>query len=291
MSDETQENPPVQSNPASSELSPPSEPALPVVSDKIIIAEPPPAPAGPSGRPVISAGQIVQAFLLLLVVVGILKYIGVIPTARPGGGVAGSPPPLPPVRAGQIVPQFKVISVTREYGQPVKTKFSMPMPEFNKDGFVGRTAERLFNGVVPGTTEHLIYDMVTTVTAGIDLGKLGEGDITNDDLNSTITLPEPEILSISIDQQRSQILWHDKPTIPLQSESAKLLIETQKKGEQQVRREASRDAELMRMARMNAENSLRAFLQGTNPGRTVWFRYKDDIVTTAPVQLPPVPPS
>jgi hypothetical protein len=178
---------------------------------------------------------------------------------------------LSPVSRGEILSEFKVITVERQYRIPVMGSSFKPMPTAARNGTIGAIATALFGNreSLPGTKRQMVYDMVTTVTAGIDLGKLAPDDIANSDTETTVTLPAPEVLSVIYDGTQSQMFSQDNPSLPYMGDSASLLAEMQKTGLEKHRMEAEADEALMAKARENARKSLQRFLEKTHPGRTV----------------------
>lgn len=209
--------------------------------------------------------------ILLLAAVGMYTLLGPRPAGGPPGPVATSVTALAPVSRGEIVSQFKVITVERQYNIPVIGSAFKPMPGPERDGALGLLVRAALGGRerVPGTTEEIVYEMVTTVTAGIDLSKLREQDIENSDQETTITLPEPEVLAVVTDFERSGVRYRSGPSLPFMSHSAQLIADLQKAGLRKHRLEAERDGEFMERARAAGEQALRGLLQAAHPGRTI----------------------
>lgn len=185
--------------------------------------------------------------------------------------------PLAPISRGDILSQFKLITVERQYRIPVKGTTYKPMPSPEKDGAWGNLSQGIFGKMkrVPGTTQNLVYEMVTTATAGLDLSRLQESDIVNGDRETTITLPRPEIISIVHDTASSRIYSEDRPALPFIGNPAGLLQEMQRKGEQRHREEAMTDEGLLLKAQRSAQDNLGRFLKGLHPGREINFLFKE----------------
>jgi len=183
---------------------------------------------------------------------------------------------LPHVTRGDILSQFKMITVERQYKIPVRGTTYKPMPSPEKDGAWGNLSQGIFGKRerVPGTTQNLVYEMVTTATVGMDLSKLQDVDIQNADRVTTITLPEPEVIAIVHDAAASRIYRQDRPTLPFVGNPANLLQQMQVKGEQRHRREAEEDEALMAQARATAQANLKRLLTSIHPGRDIVFNYR-----------------
>lgn len=182
---------------------------------------------------------------------------------------------LAPISRGDILSQFRLITVERQYTIPVMGRSYKPLPGAGQ-GVVGQIARDIFpnRDSIPGTTTNIVYEMTTTVTMGIDLAKLADADIQNGDATTTITLPEPEIISIQHDQTKSRIFSQDKPTLPYLDNSANLLAELQKTGEAKHRAEAELDEALQAKARTEARDSLGEFLRKVHPGRELQIEFR-----------------
>jgi hypothetical protein len=156
----------------------------------------------------------------------------------------------------------------------------MPNPE--RDGALGRVTKAFFPHTerIPGTTQNIVYEMVTTVTAGVDLSKLQDADVVNSDRDTTITLPAPEVISVSHDNAASRIFRQEQPNMPYVGNAASLLTDMQKKGEQRHWEEARKDDALLYRARTTAQQDLQKFLNATHPGRTIHLQFKENKVQT-----------
>ncbi len=221
--------------------------------------------------------------ILLLAGIGVYTLLGSGGQGGPLGSVTTFVTALAPVSRGEIVAQFKIITVEREYNIPVVGSAYKSMPGPDRDGAVGAVSRVLFGGRerVPGTTEQIVYEMVTSVTAGVDLARLSEADIRNSDVETTITLPRPEVFAVVTDFERSGVRYRNAPSMPFMSHSAQLISDLQKAGLKKHRREAERDAELMAQARKEAARALGGLLESTHPGRKIVIGFADDAATTA----------
>ncbi len=220
--------------------------------------------------------QVSVFLILLLATYGLYRIINPANTKREPGSLSRTETivtTLPPISRSEILAQFKLVTVERQYRIPVEGSTFKPMPNPERDGALGRVTRALFGNRqrVPGTTQNIVYEMVTTVTAGIDLAGLKDADIQNSDHESTITLPAPQVLSVSHDSARSKIYKQDQPNMPYVGNAATLLTDMQKRGEQRSWDEARKDDALLYRARSTAEEDLRKLLTPLHPGRSLHF--------------------
>jgi hypothetical protein len=183
---------------------------------------------------------------------------------------------LPPISRSEILSQFKLVTVERQYRIPVMGTTYKPMPNPERDGALGRVTRAFFGKRerIPGTTQNIVYEMVTTVTAGIDLSGMQDGDIQNSDRETTISLPPAQVLSVSHDSKQSRIYSQENPSMPFVGNAANLLTDMQKRGEQRHWEEARRDEALLYRADVTAEEDLRKLLTPLHPGRTIHFEHR-----------------
>lgn len=223
--------------------------------------------------------------LVLILVILLLAAVGLY-TLMGGGRSAGGPPgpvatsvvALAPVSRGEIVSQFKVITVERQYNIPVIGSAFKQAPSPERDGALGALARAAlgWRERVPGTTEELVYEMVTTVTAGIDLSRLRDEQIDNGTTETTVTLPRPEVFSVVTDFDRSGVRYRSGPKLPFMSHSAQLIADLQKAGMKKHRQEAERDQDFMTRARTQARDALQNLLQSTHPGRRITIVFEGE---------------
>ena len=184
---------------------------------------------------------------------------------------------LGPISRGDILNKFRLITVERQYRIPVMGRSFKPLPAPGQGGVMGQITRDILGSrdSVPGTTTNLVYEMVTTVTMGIDLAKLQDADIQNSDTITTLTLPAPEVLAIQHDQANSHIFAQNKPVLPYLDNSAALLAQLQKTGEEKHRAEAENDEALAARAKSQARDSLEGLLKKIHPGREVHIEFRD----------------
>lgn len=132
----------------------------------------------------------------------------------------------------------------------VQTTASVPVPQ--ESGSITGVPEFIRG-------ESLLLIAVGDVRAGVDLDKLEQADVRVEDESVTIDLPEPEILSSGLDEERTQV--YDR-------EQGLLNFSPDEDLEAEARREAiagieaaARENGILDQAQANAETSLRAFIQ------------------------------
>ncbi|WP_047864600.1 DUF4230 domain-containing protein [Rubrobacter aplysinae] len=106
--------------------------------------------------------------------------------------------------------------------------------------------------------ESVVLIAVGEVRAGVDLGRLGQGDVGAEDGRVTIDLPEPEILSAALDEDETRVYDRDQGLLDFSADEE---LETEARREAVRRLEGSaRDNGILDQAEDNAEASLRAFV-------------------------------
>jgi len=96
------------------------------------------------------------------------------------------------------------------------------------------------------------------VEAGVDLASLGRDDVKVSGETVTISLPEPEILSVSLDEQRTGV--YDRDFGPLNLRPDDDLVEQARVAAVDRIERAARDEDILDQAEQNAEDSIRAFV-------------------------------
>jgi hypothetical protein len=96
------------------------------------------------------------------------------------------------------------------------------------------------------------------VEAGVDLASLGHDDVKVNGEKVTIRLPEPEILSVSLDEQKTGV--YDRDFGPLNLRPDDDLVEQARTAAVDRIEQAARDEDILDQAEQNAEDSIRAFV-------------------------------
>jgi hypothetical protein len=105
--------------------------------------------------------------------------------------------------------------------------------------------------------ERVLLVAVGEVEAGVNLEDLSRDDVRVEGETVTIRLPEPELLSSSLDEERTRLYDRDRGILNLRSDDA-LVQEARIEAERRIREEAERSG-LLDRAESNAETSIRAF--------------------------------
>lgn len=116
----------------------------------------------------------------------------------------------------------------------------------------GTQLERFFSG------EEVTVVAAGDVEAGVDLADLGRDDVLVDGETVTIRLPEPEILSVSLDEDETRVYDRDFGLLNLRPDD-ELAEEARGVAVDRIE-EAARDEEILAQADQNAENGIRAFV-------------------------------
>jgi hypothetical protein len=96
------------------------------------------------------------------------------------------------------------------------------------------------------------------VEAGVDLESLGRDDVRVSGETVTIRLPEPEILSVSLDEEATGV--YDRDFGPLNLRPDDDLVEQARAAALDRLEQTARDEEILDQAEQNAENGIRAFV-------------------------------
>jgi hypothetical protein len=108
------------------------------------------------------------------------------------------------------------------------------------------------------TGEKVILVAVGDVEAGVNLDELGRDDVRVDGERVTIRLPEPEILSVSLDEEQTRVYDRDQGILNLQPDDA-LVEEARLEAEQKIQA-AAQENDILNYAESNAEDSIRSFV-------------------------------
>ena len=112
--------------------------------------------------------------------------------------------------------------------------------------------DRLFSG------EKVLLVASGNVEAGVDLSDLGENDVEVREDTVTIRLPEPEVLSASLDESKTRVYDRDYSPLNLRPDDD-LVEEARSRAEERIEA-AARQNGILDTAEQNAEDSIRAFV-------------------------------
>lgn len=108
------------------------------------------------------------------------------------------------------------------------------------------------------TGEKIVVVATGEVEAGVDLASLGEDDVEVDGEKVTIRLPEPEVFSSSLDEERTAVYDRDQGILRLRPDD-ELVGEARREAEAEITATAEENG-ILDYASSNAEDSIRAFV-------------------------------
>jgi Protein of unknown function (DUF4230) len=182
---------------------------------------------------------------LVIVVLGVALGVGL---ARYGsslpivGPLLGEKPPR--TTTGPVV-----VEGIKELDHLATVRWTESVPVTRETG--GDILDRLFSG------EKVIVIATGKVEAGVDLGDIEKDDVAVDGDSVTIDLPEPEILSVSLDEGRTRV--YDRDFSPLNVRPDDDLVERARLRAVEKIEDAARENKILETAERNAEDSIRAF--------------------------------
>jgi len=187
------------------------------------------------------------ATLVLGLVIGVLSVALGVGLARYGstlpllGQLLGEKPPR--TTTGPVV-----VEGIRELDKLATVRWTESVPVTKESG--GDIWERVFNG------EKVLVIATGNVEAGVDLGDIHKDGVRVNGDAVTIDLPEPEILSASLDEETTRV--YDRDLSPLNFHPDDLLEEARLRAVQKIKASA-RENGILDTAKGNAEDSIRAF--------------------------------
>jgi hypothetical protein len=183
---------------------------------------------------------LVIVVLSLALGVGLARYGLLLPIVEP---LLGEKPPR--TTTGPVV-----VEGIRELDQLATVRWTESVPVTRETG--GDILDRLFDG------ERVLVIATGEVEAGVDLGDIGKDDVSVNSDTVTIDLPEPQILSASLDEEKTRV--YDRDFSPLNVRPDDDLVEEARLQAVEKIRDAARENEILVIAEHNAEDSVRAFL-------------------------------
>jgi hypothetical protein len=115
----------------------------------------------------------------------------------------------------------------------------------------GTELEQILSG------ERVLLVAAGDVEAGVRLEDLGQDDVRVNGETVTIRLPEPEILSVSLDEEKTRVYDRDLGLLNIRPDDD--LVEEARDAAVDRIEEAARDEDILDQAEQNAEDSIRAF--------------------------------
>jgi hypothetical protein len=183
---------------------------------------------------------LVLALVIAVLGVGLARFGSSLPIVGP---LLGEKPPR--TTTGPVV-----VEGMQELDQLATVRWTESVPVTRETG--GDIVDRLFSG------EKVIVIATSKVEAGIDLGDIDRDQVSVNGESVTIDLPEPEILSASLDEERTRV--YDRDFSPLNIRPDDRLVEEARARALQKVEIAARKNGIFDAAEANAENSVRAFL-------------------------------
>jgi hypothetical protein len=183
---------------------------------------------------------------LVIVVLGVALGVGL---ARVGGtlplvgGLLGEKPPR--TTTGPVV-----VEGIRELDQLATVRWTESVPVTRESG--GDVLDRLFSG------EKVLVIATGNVEAGVDLGDVHKDDVSVKGDTVTIDLPEAEILSATLDEEKTHL--YDRDLSPLNLRPDDDLVEEARLRAVKKITASARENGILDTAEGNAEDGIRAFL-------------------------------
>jgi hypothetical protein len=143
-----------------------------------------------------------------------------------------------------------VVEGIQELDQLATVRWTESVPVTRETG--GDILDRLFDG------ERVLVIATGEVEAGVDLGDIGKDDVSVNSDTVTIDLPEPQILSASLDEEKTRV--YDRDFSPLNVRPDDDLVEEARLQAVKKIRDAARENAILVTAEHNAEDSVRAFV-------------------------------
>lgn len=172
--------------------------------------------------------------------VGFARYGSVLPVVGPLLGEKPARTTTGPV----------VVEGIKNLDQLATVRWTESVPVTRESG--GDVLDRLFNG------EKVLVIATGNVEAGVDLGEIGKDDVSVNGDSVTINLPEPRILSASLDEKKTRV--YDRDFSPLNIRPNDNLVEEARRRAVQKIEDAARENKILDAAEKNAEDSIRAFV-------------------------------
>lgn len=143
-----------------------------------------------------------------------------------------------------------VVEGIQEQDQLATVRWTESVPVTRESG--GDALERLFSG------EKVLLIATGDVEAGVNLADVDKDDVSVDGDTVTINLPEPEILSSSLEEKTTRV--YDRDFSPLNLRPDDDLVEEARARAVEKVEEAALENEILVTAEQNAEDSIRAFV-------------------------------
>ena len=143
-----------------------------------------------------------------------------------------------------------VVEGVRELDQLATVRWTESVPVTRQSG--GDVLERLFSG------EEVLVIATGEVEAGVNLAEIGKDDVRVEGDTVTMRLPEPEVLSTSLDEEKTRV--YDRDFSPLNVRPDDDLVEEARARAIERIEETAGENGILQTAETNAEDSIRAFV-------------------------------
>ncbi len=158
--------------------------------------------------------------------------------------------PLLQERPARTTTSPVVVEGVRELDQLATVRVTESIIVTRESG--GDVLDRLFSG------EKVLLVATGNVEAGVDLSEVGEDDVRVEDETVTIRLPEPEVLSASLDEEETRVYDRDYSPLNLRPDDD-LVEEARAEAEERIE-VAARENGILGTAETNAERSIRTLV-------------------------------
>ena len=183
---------------------------------------------------------LVLALVIVVLGVGLARFGSLLPIVGP---LLAEKPPR--TTTGPVV-----VEGIQELDQLATVRWTESVPVTRETG--GDILDRLFSG------EKVIVMATGKVEAGVDLGDITKDDVSVNGDSVSIDLPQPEILSASLDEEKTRV--YDRDFSPLNVRPDDQLVEEARLQAVEKIKAAARENEILDTAENNAEDSVRAFV-------------------------------
>jgi hypothetical protein len=183
---------------------------------------------------------LVLALVIVVLGVALARFGETLPLVGP---LLGEEPPR--TTTGPVV-----VEGIRELDQLATVRWTESVPVTRESG--GDLLDRLFSG------EKVLVIATGNVEAGVDLGDIHKDDVSVKGDTVTIDLPEAEILSASLDEEKTRL--YDRDLSPLNLRPDDDLVEKARLRAVEKITASARDNGILDTAEGNAEESIRAFV-------------------------------
>jgi len=182
---------------------------------------------------------LVLALVIVVLGVGLARFGSSLPIVGP---LLAEKPPR--TATGPVV-----VEGIQELDQLATVRWTESVPVTRETG--GDILDRLFNG------EKVLMIASGEIDAGVDLGDIGKDDVSLNSDTVTIDLPEPQIFSASLDEEKTHV--YDRDLSPLNVRPDDLVEEARLQAVEKIK-DAARENKILDTAEHNAEDTVRSFV-------------------------------